>query len=141
MSTANVSQLAVDLLIASLSLLHIGTFDSRDLVPVVGAREDGEQGITTPLECALHYNRRWDVNAHNYHFSVYGKEGIDVVVVQQRSPVLKVWALNFFEMTDSYLSLISVSQTRLRRLSPWIHQRFRCIVCSIPIGHGSHQQN
>ena len=27
-------------------------FDSRDLVPVVGGREgEGEEGITTPLEC------------------------------------------------------------------------------------------
>ena len=52
MSTANVSQLAVDLLIASLSLKQIGVFDARDLVPVVGGREDGEEGITTPLECA-----------------------------------------------------------------------------------------
>lgn len=52
MSTANVSQLAVDLLIASLSLKQVGIFDPRDLVPVVGGREDGEEGITTPFECA-----------------------------------------------------------------------------------------
>lgn len=45
-------QLAVDLLIASLSLGQIGLFDSKDLVPVVGGREDGEEGITTPLERA-----------------------------------------------------------------------------------------
>ena len=51
MSTANVSQLAVDLLIASLELKHIGTFDPCDLVPVVGGRDDNEPGITTPLEC------------------------------------------------------------------------------------------
>jgi proteasome assembly chaperone 2 len=49
-STANVGQLAADLLIASLTLDRIGTFDSRDLVPVIGAREDGGEGITTPLE-------------------------------------------------------------------------------------------
>ena|SRR5229473_4044360 len=52
-STANIAQLAVDLLIASLSLRVIGVFDSRDLVPVVGGREDEEEGITTPLECEL----------------------------------------------------------------------------------------
>ena len=50
-SIANVAQLAVDLLIASLSLRKIGIFDPRDLVPVIGGREDGGEGITTPLEC------------------------------------------------------------------------------------------
>jgi proteasome assembly chaperone 2 len=52
-STANIAQLAVDLLIASLSLRVIGVFDSRDLVPVVGGREDEEEGVSTPLECEL----------------------------------------------------------------------------------------
>jgi proteasome assembly chaperone 2 len=52
-SAANVAQLAVDLLIASLSLRSIGLFDSRDLVPVVGGREDGEEGVSTPLEREL----------------------------------------------------------------------------------------
>jgi hypothetical protein len=52
-STANIAQLAVDLLIASLSLRVIGVFDSRDLVPIVGGREDDAEGISTPLECEL----------------------------------------------------------------------------------------
>jgi len=69
-SIANVPQLAVDLVISSLDLHRIGFFNPRDIVPVVGARDDGEQGITTPLE-------------------LYGKEGIDIVVMQQRSPALK----------------------------------------------------
>ncbi|KAJ6587127.1 PAC2 family-domain-containing protein [Mycena vulgaris] len=68
-STANVSQLAVDLLIASLSLERIGIFDSAFLVPVVGGREEG-LGVSTPLE-------------------LYGKDGLEIVVVQQRSPALK----------------------------------------------------
>ncbi|KAI5120979.1 hypothetical protein M0805_006651 [Coniferiporia weirii] len=68
-SVGNVSQLAADLLIATLDLSQIGVFDARDLVPVVGAREVGA-GISTPLE-------------------LYGKEEIDIVVIQQRSPVLK----------------------------------------------------
>jgi hypothetical protein len=38
---------------ASLSLRVIGLFDSRDLVPVVGGREDGEEGVSTPLEREL----------------------------------------------------------------------------------------
>jgi proteasome assembly chaperone 2 len=52
-STANVSQLAVDLLIASFSLHRIGIFDSGFFVPVVGGRENGEEGVTTPLERRL----------------------------------------------------------------------------------------
>ncbi|KAF7306075.1 Proteasome assembly chaperone 2 [Mycena chlorophos] len=68
-STANVSQLAADLLIATLSLERIGIFDSTFLVPALGAREDGP-GVSTPLE-------------------LYGKPGLDVVIVQQRSPALK----------------------------------------------------
>jgi len=69
-STANVSQLAVDLVISSLGLQLVGAFDPKHVVPVVGARDDGQQGITTPLE-------------------LYGKDGVDVVVIQQRSPALK----------------------------------------------------
>ncbi|KAI0062892.1 hypothetical protein BV25DRAFT_1884520 [Artomyces pyxidatus] len=69
-STANVSQLAADLLIASLSLQSIGLFDSRDLVPVIGGREDDQEGVTTPLE-------------------LFGRDGVDIVVIQQRSPALK----------------------------------------------------
>jgi len=52
-STANVSQLAADRLIATLALERIGIFDPQDLVPVVGGREDGADGITMPLECKL----------------------------------------------------------------------------------------
>ena len=52
-STANVAQLAVDLIIASLSLQRVAVLDSSFCVPVVGAREDGQKGITTPLECEL----------------------------------------------------------------------------------------
>jgi len=50
-STANVAQLAVDLIIASLSLQRVAVLDSSFCVPVVGAREDEQKGITTPLEC------------------------------------------------------------------------------------------
>jgi proteasome assembly chaperone 2 len=50
-STANIAQLAVDLLITSFSLRIIGVYDSRDLVPVVSGREGEEEGISTPLEC------------------------------------------------------------------------------------------
>ena len=50
-STANVAQLAVDLMIATLSLVRVAVLDSRYCVPVVGAREDSLNGITTPIEC------------------------------------------------------------------------------------------
>jgi len=69
-STANVVQLAVDLLIATLSLVRVAVLDPRYCVPVVGAREDGLNGITTPIE-------------------LYGRSDLDFVVIQQRSPILK----------------------------------------------------
>ncbi|KAG6900494.1 hypothetical protein C0993_009804 [Termitomyces sp. T159_Od127] len=52
-STANVSQLAVDLLIASLSLERLAILNPEFLVPVVGGREESEEGLTTPAEYAL----------------------------------------------------------------------------------------
>ena len=69
-------------------------FDSSDLIPVVGAREDGT-GVTTPLEreCTV----LTDLSRCSYFHSVYGKTNLDVVVLQQRSPVLKVRI--FFTMT------------------------------------------
>ncbi|KAF9453998.1 hypothetical protein P691DRAFT_693643 [Macrolepiota fuliginosa MF-IS2] len=69
-STANVSQLAVDLIIATLTLERVAVIDPSYFVPIAGGRENGEPGITTPLE-------------------LYGKPEIDVLVLQQRSPVLK----------------------------------------------------
>jgi len=69
-SVANVGQLAADLLISSLDLHRIGIFNPKDLVPVVGAREDDEAGVTTPLE-------------------LYSRQDVNIVVIQQRSPVLK----------------------------------------------------
>lgn len=56
-STANVGQLAADLLISSLDLHRIGIFNPKDLVPVVGAREDDGPGVTTPLERAFPSSR------------------------------------------------------------------------------------
>ncbi|KAL0956350.1 hypothetical protein HGRIS_002500 [Hohenbuehelia grisea] len=69
-SCANVGQLAVDLLISSLELRVVGVFNARYFIPVVGRREDSEEGITTPFE-------------------LYGRDGVDIVVIQQRSPALK----------------------------------------------------
>ncbi|KAF8639494.1 hypothetical protein AX17_001399 [Amanita inopinata Kibby_2008] len=69
-STANVSQLAADILIASFSLKRLATFDPSYFVPVIGGRDDEEPGVTLPFE-------------------LYGHDGTDLVVIQQRSPVLK----------------------------------------------------
>ncbi|KAF8210515.1 PAC2 family-domain-containing protein [Mycena galopus ATCC 62051] len=88
-STANVSQLAADLLIASLSLGRIGIFDSAFLVPVVGSCEDGV-GVSTPLE-------------------LYGKAGLDVVVVQQRSPVLKSQKQEFIKTLLEFIQSSGVA--------------------------------
>lgn len=86
-SVANVAQLAADLLIASLSLHRVGIFDPRSLVPVVGAREDDLPGVTTPLE-------------------LFGRDDIDVAVIQQRSPALKSSKQDF---VDSLLEFIRTS--------------------------------
>jgi proteasome assembly chaperone 2 len=86
-STANIGQLAVDLLIASLSLRCVGVFDARDLVPVVGGREDGKPGVTTPLECT--FNALGILGIGLIYIAVYGREGVDILVIQQRSPALK----------------------------------------------------
>lgn len=88
-STANIAQLAVDLLIASLSLRVIGVFDSRDLVPIVGGREDDAEGISTPLECELLAHPSSKRTTKRFP-TVFGSEGCDIVVIQQRSPVLVV---------------------------------------------------
>ncbi|KAJ3762795.1 PAC2 family-domain-containing protein [Lentinula raphanica] len=69
-STANVAQLCVDLLISSLELVRIAALDSQYFIPLVGCREYDSPGITTPFE-------------------LYGKQGLDIVVLQQRSPTLK----------------------------------------------------
>ncbi|KAF9784472.1 PAC2 family-domain-containing protein [Thelephora terrestris] len=95
-STANIGQLAVDLLISSLDLHRIGIFDPRDLVPVVAAREDDEPGITTPLE-------------------LYGSQDANFVVIQQRSPALKsrkdefISDLHRFIQTSEFSAVIFLS--------------------------------
>ncbi|KAJ7188023.1 PAC2 family-domain-containing protein [Mycena filopes] len=88
-STANVSQLAADLLIATLSLERIGIFDSASLVPVVGSLEDGV-GVSTPLE-------------------LYGKSGVDVVVLQQRSPTLKSQKQEFIQALLEFVKTSGVA--------------------------------
>ena len=49
-STANVSQLTADLLIATFDLDRVGLFNPKALFPVIGAREDSADSVTTALE-------------------------------------------------------------------------------------------
>jgi len=88
-STANIAQLAADLLIASLSLERIGIFDSASLVPVVGSCEGGV-GVSTPLE-------------------LYGRAGLDIVVVQQRSPALKSQKQEFIKTLLEFIQTSGLS--------------------------------
>ncbi|KAF9241577.1 PAC2 family-domain-containing protein [Melanogaster broomeanus] len=83
-SVANVAQLVADLFVASLKLDRVGVFDPKHLVPVVGAREDGSAGITTPIE-------------------LFGQHDSNIAVIQQRSPVLKSFKQDF---TDDLLEFI-----------------------------------
>ncbi|KAI9569646.1 PAC2 family-domain-containing protein [Boletus coccyginus] len=86
-SVGNVAQLAADLLIASLKLDRVGVFDPKYLVPVVGAREDGTAGLTTPIE-------------------LFGQANSKIAVIQQRSPVLKSFKQQF---SDTLLEFIRSS--------------------------------
>jgi proteasome assembly chaperone 2 len=74
-STANLPQLAVDLLISSLGLERVEVLDklAKYLIPVAGGREGGEVGITTPLEL-------FSKPGGNYPYCI----------LQQRSPVMQV---------------------------------------------------
>ncbi|KAF5326326.1 hypothetical protein D9611_000028 [Ephemerocybe angulata] len=87
-STANVAQLAADLLIASLGLQQVAILDPSYCIPVVGGREDGLEGITTPLE-------------------LFGKPESRVVIIQQRSPVL---VSRKQEFVDALLNFAQTSQ-------------------------------
>jgi len=83
-SVGNVGQLAADLLIASLGLKRVAILDPSCLIPVAGPREDGEEGVTTPLE-------------------VYGKSGCTVYVIQQRSPAISAMKEQFAQQLTSFV--------------------------------------
>ncbi|KIY44426.1 hypothetical protein FISHEDRAFT_67535 [Fistulina hepatica ATCC 64428] len=78
-STANVSQLAADVMIASFFLQRIQSLDlAKYLIPVVGARDDNVPGIVTPLE-------------------LYGSPDCRFAVIQQRSPAVKAYKQQFVD--------------------------------------------
>jgi len=93
-STANVAQLAVDLMIATLSLVRVAVLDPRYCVPVVGAREDGLNGITTPIE-------------------LYGRSDLDFVVIQQRSPILKSRKQEFIDIFLGFIETAKIGAVLL----------------------------
>ncbi|KAF8919886.1 PAC2 family-domain-containing protein [Mucidula mucida] len=86
-SAANVSQLAADLLIESLSLQHIGTFDPGYFIPMIGGRENDEAGVSTACE-------------------LFGSDEVNLIVMQQRSPTLKARKQEF---VDALLGFIQKS--------------------------------
>ncbi|KAH0827853.1 hypothetical protein J3R83DRAFT_3479 [Lanmaoa asiatica] len=88
-SVGNVAQLAADLLIASLKLDRVGVFDPKYLVPVVGAREDGTPGLTTPIERESPSMQPLETSGQCIR-TVFGEANSKIAVIQQRSPVLKV---------------------------------------------------
>ncbi|TRM69476.1 PAC2 family-domain-containing protein [Schizophyllum amplum] len=89
-STANVSQLAVDLLIASYGLKRLATLDPSYLVPVIGASEYDPSDLASPIE-------------------VYGTENASFAVIQQRSPVLKTHKQDFIDAILSFVNQSGVS--------------------------------
>ncbi|KAK1926044.1 PAC2 family-domain-containing protein [Papiliotrema laurentii] len=92
-SLANLPQLAVDLLIHSLKLTRAGYIGLGDTVaPMIGASQDGL--VTGGLE-------------------VYAKEGLDLVVIQQRSPVLKDKKDEHVELIKRFVEDIRPSFTLL----------------------------
>ncbi|KAG7098809.1 hypothetical protein E1B28_000714 [Marasmius oreades] len=88
-STANVAQLAADLLIASLGLERVAVFDSRYGIPLVGSSEDGV-GITTAFE-------------------LYGCETSEILVFQQRCPPLRNRKQEFIDEVLAFLRQAGVS--------------------------------
>ena len=95
MSAANVAQLAVDLLITSLSLRSIGLFDSRDLVPVVGGREDGEEGVSTPLER--------EFRLHSFLLLDYSDKRIEISLQCSEEKGATSWSFNSDHPSCSYV--------------------------------------
>jgi len=93
-STANVAQLAVDLIITTLSLVRVAVLDSRYCIPVVGAREDGLNGITTPIE-------------------LYGRSDLDFLVIQQRSPILKSRKQEFINILLGFIETSKIGAVLL----------------------------
>ncbi|KAH8828255.1 PAC2 family-domain-containing protein [Flagelloscypha sp. PMI_526] len=80
-SVANVSQLAVDLLIASLDLTREAIVDPTFFIPATSSSADG---IVTPLE-------------------LYSSSTSPIAVFQQRSPVLKAQKQNFIASLLTFL--------------------------------------
>ncbi|KAE9411227.1 hypothetical protein BT96DRAFT_869853 [Gymnopus androsaceus JB14] len=89
-SSAFVACLSVDLLISSLGLARIAVLDSRYFIPMVGSRDNEEYGITTPFE-------------------LYGKDGLDVVFMQQRSPTQRAKKQEFTEDLFDFVRKSSIA--------------------------------
>ncbi|KAL1742483.1 PAC2 family-domain-containing protein [Schizophyllum fasciatum] len=77
-STANVAQLAADILIATFGLRRLAVLDPSYLVPVVGPSEYEADELATAIE-------------------LYGADSVPFAVVQQRAPVLKAHKQEFVD--------------------------------------------
>ncbi|RXW11723.1 hypothetical protein EST38_g14133 [Candolleomyces aberdarensis] len=110
-STANVAQLAADLLIATLSLQQIAILDPTYCIPVVGGREDGLHGITTPIE-------------------LFSKPDSKIVVIQQRSPILVLTS-----------SLRKVQKAGIYGRPAKLCTILPILCCIVPVWDGPFEQN
>jgi len=77
-------------MITTLRLERIGVVDPSYFFPFVGGREDGAPGVTTALERTLNLLESPFSSRLSYWNQVYSKPEFDVMILQQRSPVLKV---------------------------------------------------
>ncbi|ODN76005.1 hypothetical protein L202_05965 [Cryptococcus amylolentus CBS 6039] len=124
-SLGNVPQLTADLLISTLGLKRVGFLGNGDTVaPFAGVGENGEVA-TGGLE-------------------VYGQEGSELYVVQQRSPTLKtkkdehVSVISEFAQGNEFgfvlvvTSLDSAHQDDVQLLTPYQHILPPTIVSSVP---------
>jgi len=77
-------------MIATLRLERVAIVDPSYFFPFVGGREDGAPGVTTALERTLNLLESPFSNQLSYWNLVFSKPELGIVILQQRSPVLKV---------------------------------------------------
>jgi len=77
-------------MIATLRLERVAIVDPSYFFPFVGGREDSAPGVTTALERTLNLLESPFSNQLSYWNLVFSKPKLGIVILQQRSPVLKV---------------------------------------------------
>lgn len=92
MTTGNVGQLALDVLITTFSVGKVGSLDSPFVVPMIGNDAIGTSlngSLVTSLEGSLHHLLAY--------LSVFHSPSNQVVLLQQRAPVIKGKQRKFVE--------------------------------------------